>query len=259
MQRFSGRAAIVTGAAGGIGRAATLRLAAEGADVLAVDLLQKELEGTRQKAAGQPGRVEILVGDVASDAGPDAIVGTCRERFGRLDFLINNAGIGGASTVEDTDDEQLDRFLSTNLRSVFRMSRAALAVLPRPGGRIVNISSVFGLVGFPGSSAYGIAKAGVAQLTRQMAADYAPNGILINAIAPGVIRTRLTERRIEHDAWYRKVMVETTPVGRIGRPEDVAGVVAFLCCDDAAFIAGEVLRVDGGWCATHYLPKQFSE
>ena len=249
--RFSGRAALVTGAAGGIGRATALRLASEGADVLAADVLADGLAETADQAA-RP--IETLVCDVAADTGPKACIDACTAAFGRLDFLVNNAGIGGPNKVGDTSDAELDRFLSVNLRSVFRLSRDALAVLPRPGGRIVNMTSVFGLLGFPGSSGYGVAKAGIAQLTRQMAADYGPLGILVNAIAPGVITTRMTARRIEEDAWYQKAMIDTTPVDRIGTPDDVAGVVAFLCSEDANFIAGQVICVDGGWTTTRYLP-----
>ena len=114
---------------------------------------------------------------------------------------------------------------------------------------------MFGLVGFRRSAAYGAAKAGVAQLTRQMTADFGPQGIRVNAIAPGIIDTPMTERNIREDEWFRKAMIETTPLG-IGMPDDIAGVVAFLCSDDARFMAGEVVNVDGGWMATRYLPSQ---
>jgi meso-butanediol dehydrogenase/(S,S)-butanediol dehydrogenase/diacetyl reductase len=251
--RFHGRVAVVTGAGGGIGRATVLRLAREGAQVLAVDIQAGPLAAL---AADAPGNAAVLVCDVAAEDSPAKIVAHCEAEFGRLDILINNAGIGGARSVEQTEDADFDRFMAVNLRAVFRLSRAALRLLPRPGGRIVNVSSVFGLVGFPGSSSYAVAKAGVAQLTRQMACDYAAQGLLINAVAPGVIRTPMTEERIDNNAWYRRIMIDTTPVPRIGTPQDVAGTIAFLCSDDASFITGEVIRVDGGWTATRYLPPE---
>jgi len=251
--RFAGQAAIVTGAAGGIGRATALRLAGEGARVLAVDIKSAELDET--VALGSKGRILGLVADMTDRAAPDRIAAEAMGAFGRLDMLVNNAGIsgrgGGAGDVADAD---LDALLDMNLASVLRMSRAGLKHLPRPGGRIVNISSVFGLVGFPDSAAYAAAKAGVAQLTRQMAADYAALGININAIAPGVIDTPMTARRIREDAWYHEIMIKTTPMG-VGQPDDIAGVVAFLCSPDARYVNGEVIAVDGGWLAARYWPK----
>ena len=237
--RFRDQAAVVTGAAGGIGRATARRLVRVGASVLGGVVLGAELDETAALIAG--------------DDAPDAIVAACRDAFAGLDILVNNAGIGGRIAVDDLSDGDWDRVLDTNLRSVFRLTRAALAAVAVPGGCIVNFASVFGLVGFPGSAAYGVAKAGVAQLTRQMAADYAPHGIRVNAVAPGVIDTPMTAKNIRQDAWYQRAMIETTPLG-IGRPDDIAGAGAFPCSDDARFIAGEVLTVDGGWMATRYLP-----
>ncbi len=251
--RFEGQAAIVTGAAGGIGRATAQRLAGDGASVLAVDVKADDLEQTMALITGDGGRAEALVSDVTGDQSPGNIIAACVTAFGGLDILVNNAGIGGRTVVGDLSDEDWDVMLDTNLRSVFRMSREALKAIATPGGRIVNISSVFGLVGFRRSAAYGAAKAGVAQLTRQMTADFGPQGIRVNAIAPGIIDTPMTARNIREDPWFQKAMIETTPMG-IGTPEDIAGVAAFLCSDDARYVAGEVINVDGGWMATRYLP-----
>jgi 3-oxoacyl-[acyl-carrier protein] reductase len=250
--RFAGKAAIVTGAASGIGKATAARLAAEGANVLAVDV-----DGTRLTEAVRAigDRAVALTADVAADDGPAAIVTACLKWFGRLDFLINNAGVGRGKPIGEADDEAIDRMLSVNLRSVMRMAREALAVLPRPGGRIVNTGSVFGLSGFPGSAVYGSTKAAVMHLTKQMAADYAPHGILVNGVAPGCIETGMTRQRIHEDAWYKRAMIDTTPLGRVGAPEEIAGVIAFLCSDDASFMAGAIVAVDGGWSAVHYTPR----
>lgn len=236
--RFDGEVAIVTGAASGIGLATARRLAAEGARVLAVD---RDAQGLAQ-APGVP-----LAIDLGEDAAPAAVARAAMEAFGRLDMLVNNAGIGGSKTLELSDDALIDRMLGINLRAVMRMTREALHVIARPGGRIVNVASIYGEVGFPGSAAYAASKGGVAQLTRQLAADLSPVGIRVNGVSPGCIQTAMTAKRIATDAWYQRTQIATTPAGRVGRPEDVAAAIAFLLSLDADFIAGHVLPVDGGW------------
>jgi meso-butanediol dehydrogenase/(S,S)-butanediol dehydrogenase/diacetyl reductase len=250
--RFDGKLAVVTGAARGIGASIAQRLLAEGADVIGVDR-----EACEATFAGVPaGRWQASVLDLGKPEAASSVEGLVRERGRPLDFLINNAGIGGARPLAETEEADWQRFLDINLTSVYRLCRALLPHFRRPGGRIVNISSVFGLTAFPGSVAYSVAKAGVAQFTRQIAVELAPEGIVVNAIAPGVIETPMTAKRIASDAWYRKVMCDATPIGRVGKPNDISGVVAFLCSEDAAFIVGQTLVVDGGWLESKYMPRE---
>lgn len=243
-----GKAAVVTGAAGGIGRATALRLAAEGARVLAADI---KAEGLAETAAMAAGELHTLVCNVAADDGPAALMAAAQARLGGVSLLFNNAGIGGSHAATDTDDAELDRFLDVNLRAVFRVSREGVKAMGR-GGAIVNVASIYGMTGFPGSSAYAAAKAGVIGLTRQMAADCGPRGIRVNAVSPGLIETDMTRRRIQTSAWFTDQMTAMTPLGRNGQPEDIAAGVVFLLSDDASFISGQVLTIDGGWLATRY-------
>ncbi len=255
MGRLAGRTAIVTGAAAGIGRAIARRFAAEGAAVLAVDRNAAGLERVVAAIAAEGGRTHRRVEDVSEPGAPDRIVAACLQAFGRIDVLVNNAGIGGSHEVLETSEEEWARILDVDLTSVFRLSRAALGAMRRQGsGRIINVASVFGTTAFPGAASYSAAKAGVIALTRSMAVDYAPAGVTVNAIAPGLILTDLTRDRLARDARYRALMLEATPLGRPGTPEDVAGAALFLASGDADFVTGHVLTVDGGWSVGKFRP-----
>ncbi|WP_333723618.1 SDR family oxidoreductase [Agrobacterium tumefaciens] len=236
--------AIVTGAAKGIGAATVKRLAASGFKVLAVD---------RDPAveAEFPGAAFVV--DVTDREAGTRIVEDCIAKFGRIDVLVNNAGIGGSKALVDTDDALLDRLIETNLTSVLRVTRAIIPHLPRPGGRIVNVGSSFGLVGYPGTTGYAVAKAGIAHFTRQLAGELAPEGILVNAVAPGVTQTEMTKERLK-DPYYLKLQVEPTPLGRVGQPEEIASVINFLVSEEASFVCGAVIPVDGGYVAARHLP-----
>jgi NAD(P)-dependent dehydrogenase (short-subunit alcohol dehydrogenase family) len=245
------RVAIVTGAGAGIGRATTRRLVAGGAAVLAVDLNGDGLRETCNLCT-DPDRVAILALDITWANAATSAIDRAVATFGGVDWLVNNAGIGKAKAAHETSDAEWDRYMDINLTALFRFSREALRVLQPGRGAIVNIASVFGLFGHPGTAPYAATKAAVVGLTHQMAADYGPQGIRINAVAPGVIETALTKERIATDARFQALNIDPIPFRRLGVPEDVANAVHFLCSDEASYINGHVLAVDGGWSVTSY-------
>ncbi|WP_244278475.1 SDR family NAD(P)-dependent oxidoreductase [Methylobacterium indicum] len=202
--------------------------------------------------AGDAEAVALLVEDVTAADAPGAAIAAALRHFGRLDWLVNNAGIGNAKAADQTSDAEWDRYVEINLRALFRFSREALPHLTPGRGVIVNLASVFGLFGHPRVAPSAATKAAVVGLTHQMAADYGPKGIRVNAVAPGVIETALTRERIDTDARFQALNIDPIPFPRLGRPEDVANAIHFLCSEDAAYISGHVLAVDGGWSVTNY-------
>lgn len=241
------KVALITGSGQGIGRATAERFLAGGYFVVATDLSEKGLAELADRA---PDRVKTLCQNITDDNAPQEAIDLAMSSFGGLDVLVNNAGIGRPKPVGETSDEELDKFLDVNVRAQIRFSRAALSVM-KSGSSMVNICSIFGFRGSAGAGVYSVTKAAMVGLTRQMAADYGPRGIRINGVAPGLIKTPMTKDRIENDQSFRRLMVESTPFPRVGTPEDIGNAVHFLASDEAAFISGQVLVVDGGWLAAN--------
>ena len=240
--RLDGKVAIVTGAASGIGRAIAETYAANGASVLAVDLPGKDWQSAW---SGQP-RVRCLDQDVTAEEAPDRVVGAAVGAFGGLDILVNNAGIALGAQFEETTDQQYDRIFAINVRSMFRLSRAAVPHLRARGrGRIINLGSIMSSTGGPMLSVYGATKHAVAGLTKGMAVDLGKYGITVNYLQPGSIYTALSAPFFE-DEGFRKYWEQKAPVGRIGQPADVAAAALFLASDEAEFVSGAGLAVDGG-------------
>ena len=173
------------------------------------------------------------------------------DRWGRIDFLVNNAGIGSPKPLHETDDETLDQFLGIMLRAPFRLARDVIGHM-QPGSAIINVTSTFAVVGGLRGGAYSAAKGGLTALTTHIACQYGPLGIRCNAVAPGVTLTPMVAHRLE-DERFRKINTEMTPHQRLGRVEDIASTVAFLCSEGGSFINGQTIVVDGGWSSTKYL------
>jgi len=250
------KTALVTGAASGIGRATALLLAERGFRVVAADC---DADGLARLAAEAAGRLDTLELDVTDPALEAAVAGFLDARDLRLDVLVNNAGIGGGDFIENTDDAALRRHLEINVISVFRLCRFAVDRMRATGGAIVNVASIFAEIGATKSPGYSASKGAVASLTRQLATDYGPCGIRVNAVAPGLIETPLTAERIRTEKWRHQIFIEQAPLRRVGRPEDVARTIAFLAGDDAGFITGETVRVDGGWAMGRYPREEASQ
>jgi NAD(P)-dependent dehydrogenase (short-subunit alcohol dehydrogenase family) len=243
--------ALITGAASGIGRATALVFAGEGARLVLADLDAGGGEETVRLAAERGAEAEFVRCDVTVARDVDALVGRAVERFGRLDCAFNNAGIGGESApLADYGDESWDRVIAVNLTSVFYSMKSELRQMTAQGeGAIVNTASIVGVMGYPNLTAYNAAKHGVVGLTRTAAIEYAPHGVRVNAVCPAWIETPMVMDEGPAPARIPEVyeaLASLVPLRRLGKPEEVANAVAWLCSDAASFVTGHPLLVDGG-------------
>ena len=240
---LSGRVGLVTGAGSGIGRATALRLAQAGARVAVLDVLQERVEAVVLEGSRKGYEFEGVVADVTRPEAVNRAVRRTLDRWGALDVLVANAGIGGRALVAEMDEAAWDRMIEVDLDSVFYTVRAALPAIKRsPQGRIICTASFFGVVGKEGMAHYSAAKGGVIGFVRSLALELAPHRITANAVAPGPVQTAIVERTPEEvRAWQAQV-----PLGRLGEPEDVAGAILFLASDLSSWITGHLLQVNGG-------------
>ncbi len=244
MGQLTGQVAIVTGGARGIGREIALLLARDGADVALFDINAQALEQTAGELRALGRRAEGLVVDVTSAAVVDEAVAKVLDKLGRIDILINNAGITQDGLIVRMDEAQWDRVLDINLKGTYLCTRAvAKVMLKARRGRIVSIASIIGLIGNAGQANYAASKAGIIGLTKSVAKELGSRGITCNAIAPGFIKTEMTERLPEA---VKQKLLEQIPLGNLGEPADVAQAALFLVSDAARYITGHVLVVDGG-------------
>lgn len=253
--RLQGRAALVTGAGSGIGRATAELFSAEGAAVGVVDMSAESAEETVAKITAAGGHALALVADVTSAEAVEAVVAKAVSELGRLDVLYNNAGVDSRGSAAEATEEDWDRCFAVNVKGTFLCSKAVIPHLRNAGGgAIVNQGSVAGLVAVPNFAAYCAAKGAVVALTRSMAIDFAPHRIRVNAICPGTVFTPLMEPMLrargggDLEAGLAKTLVKY-PIGRLGTPEEIARVALFLSSDESSFMTGSIVTADGGMTA----------
>ena len=242
--------AIITGGGSGIGLATAIKLSDMGMAVVGVGRDPAKLADL-EAAIDDKDRVATVVVDVTAKAAPKQIVDAAVSRFGKIDFVINNAGVGRPSPVHETSDEDLDHFLDVMLKAPFRLIREAIPHMG-VGSGIVNVTSTFALIGGLRGGPYSAAKGGLTALTLHLAAQYGEQGIRSNCVAPGVTPTAMVAGRMEDEA-FKKANLHMTPHHRLATIDDVASTIAFLCTPGAGFINGQTIAVDGGWSSTKYL------
>ena len=247
--RLDGRVAMVTGASKGIGRSLSVALAGAGATVAVAARDAAALEDLAAEIEAGGGRAMAVALDVREVASIDAAVGAVRDRFGSLDVLVNNAGLGANHPAEDVTEDDWDEMMDVNLRGLFFCCRAAGRVMLEQGsGRIVNMSSQAGMVGIRNHAVYSASKGGVNLLTKVLALEWSSRGVTVNAVAPTFIYTPGTAERLD-DPDFLKGVLDRIPIGRVGSIDDVAAAVIYLASPAGSLVTGHVLVVDGGWTA----------
>jgi meso-butanediol dehydrogenase/(S,S)-butanediol dehydrogenase/diacetyl reductase len=248
------KVALITGAGSGIGLATALGFLESGVAVVGIGRNRDKLDRLKAAAGDRHDQVATLAIDAMSDEAPARAAELAISQFGRLDYLVNNAGVGSPKPVHETDDATLDASLGLMLRAPFRFIREALKVMTE-GASIVNVSSTYALVGGLRGGAYSAAKAGLLGLTTHVACQYGNMGIRCNAVAPGVVPTDMTYHRLQ-DEGFRRMNYDMTPAVGWGTAEDVANTIVFLCSDASRWINGQVIAIDGGWSSTKFLSER---
>lgn len=244
---LTGRVALVTGASKGLGKAIALALAQAGADLALYARNREDLEAVRDSVVALGRRAEIFCVDVMDTTLIENNVNATLESFGHIDILVNNAGVNIRKTVLELSPEEWDLVLNTNLKGYFLMARAVVPhMLARGSGKVINMASILGTVALPNQLAYASSKGGVMQMTKVMAIEWAKQGVQVNAIGPTYFETPLVAQ-LRNDPERYRFIVERTPMGRWGQPEELAGVVIFLASRASDFITGQTIFIDGGW------------